>query len=254
MQWRFVVRSLFRLLLILAFYPVISNLCALDNGEKWDRVYLATYPRCGNHWLRSLLEEATHIATSSVYRDIEPMHLKKPFPWGGYAVKNGLEGNCRYPEPGEIVVIKTHYPAKPVKKFDLRNAKKIIRIVRHPVDSFYSHYIHFDQHKIPLDGKIPSTYVKQSVKNWKKFEKYWNKDVNTFTVRYEDMLADIDFYLREIITVIGYQLDDADIERAIQKFPSRGGSLQHLGDYHPEDLKYIEKELGELMNNYGYTI
>lgn len=53
--------------------------------KNWQhRVYLASYPRSGNHWLRYLIEEAKGIATSSVYQDPDPPHLDQVFPWGTF--------------------------------------------------------------------------------------------------------------------------------------------------------------------------
>lgn len=226
--------------------------------DTYKRVYLATYPRAGNHWMRNLLEEATHIATSSVYRDREPVHRKKPFPWGAYSCEHGYEGNCRQPEPGEIVVIKTHFPAKPKMKFDLQPAIKVIRIVRHPVDSIYSHFHHQNllNHKRSLEeGKIPSSYVKKSVKNWEKFEKYWNKEPNVLTVRYEDLIDNLQFYLPQIIAACGFSVTEEDIQRAIAKFPPIGTSeVRHLQDFQPEDLALIASQLKSLMKRYGYEI
>jgi Sulfotransferase domain len=241
---------------ILSFVIVIQIfICSpeIHAKEDWKRVYLATYPRSGNHWMRNLIEEATHIATSSVYLDKEPMHLTNPFPWGGYAPENGYEGNCRYPNPGEIVVIKTHFPAKPKSEFDLQPAVKVIRIVRHPIDAFHSHFIH-QRHKLPPEGKIPKWYVKRSVKNWRKFEKYWNKQPDVLTIRYEDLLNNPRFYFQEVLKAAGYNLREEDIKRALAKFPPQGGVLIHLNDYHPEDLKFISRKLGRLMKKYDYKL
>src|SRR5690348_10906431 len=119
--------------IVWAFFILLSSSChavdermalyppALPSKEDWSkRVYLATYPRSGNHWVRYLIEEITHIATSSVYcdGDADKSHLGKPFPWGGYCPKYGYEGKCRYPTPDDIVVVKTHFPAVPAQEFD----------------------------------------------------------------------------------------------------------------------------------------
>ena len=107
-----------------------------SEAEKWQRIYLTTPCRSGNHWMRYLVEEAAHIATGAVYRDKTPLHMDKIFPWGGYCCKHGYEGLCRYPNKSDIVLIKTHYPDCPETPFDRLPYKWAIRIVRHPVDSF----------------------------------------------------------------------------------------------------------------------
>lgn len=127
--------------LILLTFPTMST-----QADEWQRVYMATYPRSGNHWLRNLIEEATHIATSSVYIDSDGgandvKHLDTPFPWGGYAAPKGCIGHCRYADKNDIVVIKTHYPSFSAVPFDLQPSLKTIRIVRHPIDSICSFFL-----------------------------------------------------------------------------------------------------------------
>ena len=224
-------------------------------ADSWQRVYLATYPRSGNHWMRNLIEEATHVATGSVYIDREPPHLKKPFAWGGYAAKKGVEGNCRYPTEGEIVVLKTHYPVKPLTEFDLQPSSIVVRIVRHPIDAFYSHFLHAKKNTLPDDGIIPRWHVKKSVKNWKKFESYWNNQDNVFTIRYEDLLDHPHENFKKMMDAMGFDLSDEAIKRALDKFPPISGSqLKHLQDYRAKDLEFIWKKLGPYMQQYGYTI
>lgn len=247
------MRYFSQVLSLFILFSALTDMQKIDAKEDWQRVYLCSYTRSGNHWLRSLIEEATGIATSAVYRDKVPPHLSAPFPWGGYAAEHGYEGNCRYPQPGEIVVIKTHYPQKSKTQFDLKPAVKYIRIVRHPIDAFYSHYLH-QGNELPDDGKIPSWYVQRSVFHWHKFETFWNHKSNVFTVRYEDLLDDIHFHFREILNSIGYQLSEEDINRAIAKFPPQGDKLKHLHDYHASDLKLISKKLGGLMKKYDYEL
>lgn len=245
------MQHLMRILSLLVASQLFLCTHNLFAKEKWQRVYLATYPRSGNHWMRNLIEEATHIATSSVYRDREPIHLEKPFPWGGYAAENGIEGNCRYPNPREIVVIKTHFPSKMKTKYDLKSANKIIRIVRHPLDAFFSHYMHH-RTELPPNGKIPSRYVKESVNNWIKFEKFWNHQPNVLTIQYENFYNEPHANFKLIMETIGYQLPEEDLNRAIAKFPPRGGLYKHLNDYYPDDLELMKSKLTPYMERYGY--
>lgn len=224
----------------------------VETTGNWQRVYLATFPRSGNHWIRFLIEEATHVATGAVYCDLSPRHLKTPFPWGGYSAENGCQGNCRYPDPGEIVVIKTHYPAKPKTKYDLLPAHKIIRVVRFPLDAFYSHFV-FARHKFSADGKVPSDFARNQALTWKKFEEFWNKEKDVFTVRYEDLFNKPQDTLREVLRAIGYDdVTEEDIARAVEMHLPRGGVYKHLGDFHPKDLDFMAIELGPLVKKYGY--
>ena len=221
--------------------------------EDWQRVYLATFPRSGNHWLRYLLEEATHIATGAVYRDMRPPHLKTPFPWGGYAAGMDIWGIAAIP-----ILVKLSSSKHTILKSRRRNLifcllSKSSGFCGSPLDSFYSHFL-FAGHKLPSDGKITSEFVKRSVKDWKRFEMYWNNQPNVLTIRYEDLYDRPHFYLSKILKAIGNDFSEDDVNRAIEMFPPQGGLYKHSADFHPDDLEFIAGELGGLMDNYGYII
>jgi hypothetical protein len=241
-------------LLILASCLIFLSDYSSCFSKEWSRAYLATYPRSGNHWIRYLVEEAAHIATGSVYRDREPMHMDKVFPWGGYSCDHGYEGNCRYPNKDDIVLVKTHFPAQSDEKspFDELSYQVTIRIMRHPIDSFYSRYV-----KNPrglLEDKVPSKRVKEMIRSWHKFQTYWNKKENVLTVRYEDILANPTAELRKILEALNYNVTDEDIARAIAKYPPDGWMLKHINRFTYEDLKLISDELSDLMAQFDYKI
>src|SRR5690349_14416639 len=101
-----------RLVLCGLLFCVLSLCMAVESvASEWKRVYLATYPKSGNHWMRFLIEEVTGVATGSVYCDQnQPAHMPAPFAWGGYSTPHGYTGKRRYPTKRDIVVIKTHFP------------------------------------------------------------------------------------------------------------------------------------------------
>ena len=215
----------------------------------YKRIYLTSYPRSGSHWVRYLIEEVTNLATSSVYQDRdEPLHLPTPFPWGGYCPEFGYEGTRRYPQAGETVVIKTHYPLFKGQSFDLQEHEVSIRIVRHPVDSIYSHYIYYKRAKGPsLSTRLPSL-----IRSWKSFQEYWNKQENALTVRYEDLFTDPAATLVKIMQATGYPFTMEDIERAIKRYPPQGELKKHSVHFTEGELARINEELGDLMQQFHY--
>jgi hypothetical protein len=237
-------KKIFFLFIIAFFFS--QNLSA----EQWKRVYLASYPRSGNHWVRYLVEEASHIATSAANIDRDPPHMGNMFPWGGYCCNHGYEGNCRYPVKSDYVLIKTHYPT--TNKRGLLPAKKYIRIVRHPVDSFFSWFLYGRRDK--NQTKIPSSLLKLFIQKWKDFQEYWNKQESVLTIRYED-LSDHPFeYLSQILNFVEYKVQSSDVERAVKKYPCKSLLYKHLNNFNLEERLLIASELGELMNEFGYTI
>lgn len=221
-------------------------------AEDWKRVYLATYPRAGNHWMRHLIEEATHVATSSVYVDSDGddvKHLETPFPWGGYAAPKGCIGSCAYPKEGEIVVIKTHYPSFSRVLYDLQPSNKTIRIIRHPVDSFWSFYIK----RYPDADRIPLDFLLRLINAWRTFQEYWDKQDHVMTIRYEDLYKDTFSSLKKVLFTIGYKIEDKDIHRAIEKHPPKGGMYKYVSTFNKEDLKLVEEALEDLLKKYHYS-
>ena len=220
----------------------------------WNRVYLATYPRSGNHWMRYLIEEATGIATSSVYKDPDPPHLDTIFRWGGFCCDLGYEGNCRYPLEGETVVVKTHYPVFKHSLFDQLPCSKVIRIIRNPIDSFYSFYT-YEQH---FNGQlvcfmIPRDIVEHYIESWRSFQEYWDTAENVVTIRYEDLQQDPVKVLSFIFDNLDYNVTKDDIKRAVEKYPPEGNMLKHIRHFTNDDLASIQNQLSDLLEKYHYN-
>jgi hypothetical protein len=118
--------------ILLSILFLLSGLGTLLNAEVWpNRVYLATFPRSGNHWMRYMLEELTGQVTFSVYPDFSNKYFQ---PCNAYYQEGGHAGNCYLPSYGETYIVKTHYPV--MGKLE-RNQKCTIRVVRNPIDAFY---------------------------------------------------------------------------------------------------------------------
>lgn len=226
---------------------------SVESKEKWKRVRLATFPRSGNHWVRFLIEEATHIVTGSVYPDPDYPHSREPFPWGGFATNNGYAGNCRYPKISDFVLIKTHFPVINNIVYDRLPFIKTIRIVRHPIDSIYSHYT-YRRGPQPPDAKIPSVSVDKQIRIWLLFQLYWDQQPNVTTIRYEDLYEDPFTNLKLILKTIGYKVKDADIRRAIEKYPPAGGLMKYVNRYTDGDLNMIANRLKKQLLKYDYKI
>lgn len=198
------------------------------------------------------IEEAVGIVTSSIYidpdTDLGKPHLEVTFPWGARCPDHGYEGNRRYPEKGDIYVVKTHYPFFKTE-LDTIPAIRSVRIVRHPVDSFYSFYI-----SNPPNGRVAPQTLQEFIITFRAFHRHWDLQPNVLTVRYEDLYNSPKDVLRKILTHIGYKVSDTDIERALLKYPPKGGTYKYIRYLHPDDLKIIESRVGDIMRKYQYTI
>ncbi|MBI5274470.1 MAG: sulfotransferase domain-containing protein [Chlamydiales bacterium] len=220
-------------------------------SDQWEKIYLTTYPRSGNHWLRFLIEEATHTATSSAYCDKDYPHLPDLFPWGAFSTDHGYNGNCIYPKKNDIVVIKTHYPYY-LSNFD-PSYTKAIRVIRHPIDSIYSFYAyhHPNHHAVK---KIPDKWLVHAINSWKIFHDFWDHQPNTVTFIYEDLMNHPLETLSCILEEIGYVVSEEDIVRAINKYPPQGGILKHFNHFTKEDIALIDNRLQDKLLQYHYNL
>lgn len=94
---------------------------------------------------------------------------------------------------------------------------------------------------------------KKALKSWRLFHEYWSKQPNVFTVRYEDLFTDPELYLGQILEVMGYQVSQEDIRRAVEKHPPQGGIYKSVHHFREEEFwRDLEQELGPLLTQYGY--
>jgi hypothetical protein len=221
-------------------------------AEEWNTVYLASFPRSGNHWVRFLAEEATGIITSSVYRDHDYPHLKSMFPWGGYCTADGYNGHCHHPTLNDPILLKTHYPFFPRKITP--TPKSAICLIRHPIDAFWSFHTYREKNrgKEKNQAKMDRKTLRKWIKAWRKFYEFWENQQNVLLIRYEDLQVDTRFYLHCILEKAGFSFSDADIERAITKYPSQGQPLKHINAYDVELLEMIKTELADFLTRYNY--
>lgn len=231
-----------------------GNEAEIEQAKKWEnRVYLAIYPLSGDHWMRYLIEEATHIATSSCYRDPDPQHLPNVFPWGGFCCNHGYEGFSNYPVDGDPVLIKTHFPMLHISGFENLPYIKTVRIIRHPVDTFYSFYCWVQAYygKDP-ENLVPRDFLERSIASWIAFQRYWDQAENVLTIRYEDLYNASASQLKLVLGTIGYQVTEEDIQRAVEKHPPTGGLYKSYEHFTDEDIAFIQEKLGDLLNQYNY--
>jgi len=201
--------------------------------------------------VRYLLEELTGVASSSVYCDQNPPHMTKLFPWKAFCPKRGYNGERQYPNGDDLIVVKTHYPYFLKNMGDRCSYKKAVRVVRHPIDSFYSLKVwYWDQRKV----KKPPGYVKEFIQGWRKYQEYWDKKEDVYTIRYEDLMDDPFSTLKGVAKELGLECTDRDIQRAVSKYPPHGKALKHLNKFSNRELDLIRRELADLLEEFNYIV
>lgn len=244
---------MFRLFLALLCLCAFSiDAASKKSSITWQKSYLASYPRSGNHWVRYLVEEMTGVATGSVYCDPDPPHANFKHPWGGYLLPGGYEGNRKEPTPRDLILIKTHYPFWRCLNDRFDNAP-IWCLVRHPIDAIYSLYAYRDGARSDLP--IPTDFLDSAIKDWALFYNHWSKVPNILTTRYEDLTESPHIYLKQATKFLGLNIKPEDLNRAISRYPPNGNhSLKHLDKYTPQQVAKLKKELKALLDKFNYTI
>lgn len=229
---------------------VFFNLEISFSNEIWrNRVYLATYPRSGNHWMRYMIEELTGKATGSVYPDAdEPVHLSTIFSWGGYAPKGGYEGNREYPKYGDLILLKTHFPV--MGDFEGHH-EGAVRIVRNPIDSFYSYAVYLGYVK---NEEFPNHLLLKFLKEFKNFQNFWDNQDNVLTIKYEDLLLKQPETLTKVADFLKIDYSENDIKRVITRYAPFGEYLKHKNKFSEEMIKKIKFYLADFLDKYDYDL
>jgi len=212
-------------------------------------VWLASYPKSGNTWLRAFLTnyfedgaEPSNINSLNKFThgdsDIRQYQKVSDSLYGLHMIDETLALRSAVQlgiaiHGGNTRLVKTHAIngfVNGVKLINVGLTRMAIYIVRDPVDMALSICNHFQysltdvaekirnpQHRIPPSQKI----VIQFVGNWSDHVISWadNSDFPVHVVRYEDMLKDTEGTFSEILTAIGADTDHERIAKAV-KFSS----------------------------------
>jgi hypothetical protein len=197
-------------------------------------VWIASYPKSGNTWVRFLLSNLLYgpqESTALLNKLIPDVHAS------GYVM----------PEPGMTpAYAKTHYTMSEAMPH-LERTAGYIYIVRNPVDVLLSNlnYIFVTQN-IPenpgLREEIRTDYLVLFLGNrgdprwkrlgagtWDEHVSSWcdnSRDIPRMIVRYEDMLADTLSIAMKLCKFLGLEKDPAEIQRAVDN--SSFGSMRAI--------------------------
>ena len=243
MYFRGVMKVLTYFICIVAL-PVFVSARGNHGGSASDYkgVYLSGYYRSGSYWMNRVLEDITGITSTSVEYNRD--YYRKKFPWGGYARKGGYNGTCRLPEPGDVVVIKNHFPDKE------RLYPNILVLIRFPFDSIHS----WTKHPYIL-GKCPNreTFVRAEAQRWKGLYEAWGEDENVTMIRYEDLLFDTENQLERLCNAVDIKTTPQKIRQAVEHYPPFGDPGKHLHHFSDNEIVDIINIIGRpLLEKYGY--
>lgn len=209
-----------------------------------DLVWLASYPRSGNTFLRTILWQCFGLRSGSIY----------PNDLGGNKVLEGYVGHIeqgpgkeiRFPADA-IPLIKTHEHPR-----DARRAIYVIRDGRAATASL----CHFYQKTIPLEaiieGRTPFGTWSAHVGAWNPLDR-----PDTLLLRYEDMKADLPLVLNRISGFIQRDIVSTRIPDRNAIAGQDGQYVRRESDWRTElsgaNLERFMQINGETLARFGYA-
>jgi len=207
-------------------------------GNNGSITLLASYPRCGNTLLRTLLERITSTVTGS---DTRPDRtLSKSLAIDHDLVGEGLVGRPSSTQQAKsksststqilqqqyqgaydpiVHIVKTHFPER--KGWKPISGNKVLLLVRNPYDAIDSYWnlCCTNTHTRSLDESVYTKYAdkfeglaKHEIKVWCEFHYYWldmceRENVPLLIIRYEDLVLNTE---TEMIRIINFLVDEQE--------------------------------------------
>ncbi len=209
-------------------------------GTAQDTVWLASYPRSGNTWLRFLLD-ACFFSPARYMQEVgrfsgeldwwvqEATRLNLPEDWIAYG---GHETRRRYPRPEGCpsdLFLKSHYLLS--ERHPLRaRTRAAVFLIRDPRDVMlsgmnFAELTQWGMGETEVDyarmyaaaGGDP-TWVAQGYGTWAGHAASWleQKEFPVLLVRYEDLKAEPGAQLRRVLEFIGATVEPERVERAVE--------------------------------------
>lgn len=192
---------------------VVKTLFGITTGRSVtvfpDDVFIVSYPKSGNTWVRFLVANVIHQTEPVTFADIEQ---KVPDIY-----RNNDRHLLRIPRPR---ILKSH------ELFDPRY-KKVIYIVRDPRDVIISYYHYHIKVRFIEDGYPMNRYLLRFISGELSSFGSWGENVggwmgarqNTngfLLIRYEDLIAQPIYELRKITSFLGINANDGKLGLAIK--------------------------------------
>lgn len=255
----------------------VANLALGRNRGRWimeypDSVFLVSYPKSGNTWMRFLVANLLDPSDSTTFANVDDR-----FP----AIENVTERELSGASAPEL--LKSH------ESFDPRYGK-VIYIVRDPRDVAVSYYHYLIKVRRIQEGHPINEFVAPFIAGeygagygtWRENVGSWlgarQGNENFLCLRYEDLLSDPAEKLLHVARFLDVEASEERLQRSIKlSSADRMRELERSEDYRPSrrsrvdtpfvrvarsgqweselpqtSAKLIEKSWGELMRELGY--
>ncbi len=209
-----------------------------------DIIWLASYPRSGNTFLRTILWQCFRLRSASIY----PKDLGGNIELEEYVghIEHGPDHKIRF-DANSIPLLKTHEHSK-----DNNSAIYVIRDGRAACVSIWEFY----HRKITLEAVIKGQHRfgtwADHVKSWDP----WRRD-NTLLLKYEDIIVDLDSALNSIGNFLSLKAINHNIPDRETIVKSDGRWVRKKSDWKSKFtdtlFEIFEKINGEILRKAGYS-
>ncbi|MGH7972715.1 MAG: sulfotransferase domain-containing protein [Limisphaerales bacterium] len=219
-------------------------------------VWLASYPRSGNTFLRILLQNAFHLPTYSIYH-VEDQDYQDPSAEAieaAVALPKNLDQLISRESGASLTVIKTHEPPR-----DQSPAIYIARDGRAAIDSYFHYHQRFAIDKPSLTEVIAGAC---QFGKWSEHYAAWMPRTrpNTLFLRYEDLVArpaEIIPQIAQLLAIepVGGKLPTFDeLKQRSPAFFRRGQNQDYLTKWSPGQMALFNWIHGPAMEELGYAL
>ncbi len=200
----------------------------MDFEARPSDVFISSYPRSGTTLTQWILYLLAHD------QQPDPTHLTQVSPWFERSLAIGeltAAELAAFPSPR---IFKSHLPRQ-----WLPDGARYIYVEREGPDVLVS-YFHFYQAYLGFEGTLDEFYrqfMRGRVQygSWAEHVAGWREhasDSDVFLLRYEDLLSDRRGSIERIVAFLGWERDDAAIERAVaesgfEQMKSRESMFDH---------------------------
>ena len=202
----------------------------LPKNHMEEDIFLVSYPKSGNTWVRFLIANALKFHFQ-IDREVNFFTIRDIIP-GVKGKKNNFSPLGPFGIPSIPRIIKSHDSHNPY--YD-----RVILIVRDPRDVIISSYFYRQNYvgSIPPETEF-SSFIrdkKYGVNTWTEHTKSWllNKNNSNQIIKvfwYEEFIRDTKKNLRDLIDLIGIEIDNTALEQAINfssKEYMRNSEIKH---------------------------
>ena len=225
-------------------------------AQRVRPVWIASYPRSGNTFLRIILERVFSLPSYSVYYIEGSKHRDPSAEALQDAPRLPADWKCRLTDSASAppVVIKTHdLPT------DSSPAIFIARDGRAAIHSYYHYHKKFAFEQPSLTEVIGGICQFGS---WTEHYRGWNpkKRPDTLFVLYDELVRDPDKAISRLAEFLKREPEKADLpefQKLQQQLPAffrRGQNADYLSEWTPDQVAFFNRLHGEAMRDMGFSL